>query len=185
MRTVPQKALLVLWCLPSGCLIGFFLFGMASDAPLAYLAFGFLPASVLSVISILLSYWIVRGTETIARWVWIAHAWVVFGLVFLVDVTTQTNSGLEASTVMIYVMLISAFPVSIIAIAVMAGAAWLVDHSLSALIGDAAAFSKAGETGFLMLTWLVVVLAGYWQWFMFFPNVVGRIRARRKDVNTH
>lgn len=178
MRT-SRRALLVLWCVPSGCLIGFLLLGLASDAPLAYLAFGFLPASVLSVISILLSYWIDQGTETVARWLWIAHASVLFGLVFLIAVTTQKSSGLEASTIMIYVMLISAFPVSIVAIAVMAGVAWLVDHALPGLIGDADTFRRAGETGFLILTWLVIVLAGYWQWFMLFPNVVKRFRAGR------
>jgi len=180
MRTASEKALLALWCLPSGCLIGFLLFGIASNAPLAYLAFGFLPASVLSVISILLSYRIDRGTETVARWVWIAHASALLGLVYLIAFTTQKSSGLGASTILTYVLLISAFPVSILGIAVMAGVALLVDHALPALINDAAALGRAGETGFLILTWFVVVLAGYWQWFILLPSVIRRFRPGRQ-----
>jgi hypothetical protein len=176
MRTVYRAALLSLWCLPSGCLVSFFLLGIASDEPLAYIALGLLPASVLNVLSILLSYWIDRGTDTVARWVWIANVSVLFVLVFLITDKTQGSPGLETSIIVTYVMFIAAFPISILAIGAMAGVGWAVDHALPAVIGDAAVFGRAAETGFFVLTWLVVVLAGYWQWFVLLPKVLTRFQ---------
>jgi hypothetical protein len=176
MRTVSRITLYALWCLPSSCLAGFFVLGIVWDAPLAYIVLGLLPASALNVISILLSYWINRGTETVARWVWIGHVSVLFGVIFLASAETQGTPGLDASIIMTYVMLIAAFPISILAISTMVGVVWLVDHTLQWLISDAAVAGGRVQTGFFVLGWLLVVLAGYWQWFMFLPRVVARFR---------
>ncbi len=179
MTSASRVALMAPWFLPSVCLFGFLIAGVASDAPSAYLAFGFLPASVLSVLSILVSYWVERGTERAARWVWIVHSLTLLGLVVSIAVNSPQGSGLEASTILTYVVLVSAFPVSILTILVVAGIGWVLDHVLPILLGDTSNPGRTIETALLALTWLTYAIAGYWQWFTFFPGLVRRYRIRR------
>ena len=188
MSTIPplasrtHKVLMAIWFLPSVCLLGFLATGFAADAPSAYLAFGFLPASVLSALAVVGSYWVKRGTETVARWVWISHCLVLLGLLVAMATAANPSPGLDMSTILTYVMLISAFPVSILVVMVMAGLGWLVDFGIPSLFGDPTTQGRVVELGFVILAWLVYVLLGYWQWFSFFPKIIRRfLTGRRYD----
>jgi hypothetical protein len=182
-----MRALHGLWLTPSVCLAGFFLLGLVSDAPLAYLAFGLLPASVLSVLSIAVSYWVKRGTDVVARLVWIAHSLVLLallGALVFVAANTHRDSPSDVGAVLTYTMLIAAFPISVPAVAVMGGAAWALNCSLPTLAGSGAGYARASEIAFLFLAWLVYTVAGYWQWFVLFPSIIVRLRATPRATRT-
>jgi len=179
-RTRPHKVLLAIWLLPSACLVGFLVAGFASDASSAYLAFGFFPASVLTVLAVVGSCWVKRGTEMVARWVWTSHCLVLLGLLIAMAITASRSPGLDMSTVLTYAMLISAFPVSILVMLVVVGLGWLVDHTIPLLLGPAVTHGRAVEIGIVLLSWLAYALAGYWQWFRFLPSIVRRLGTRQR-----
>lgn len=102
------------------------------------------------------------------RWGWIVLAVLVLAAT-LYFFDGKPNS--DADTLLAYGMLTLAFPVS------------LVVAFLAGLIGWAAneAFGVIVPVTYLTIFvgWLVVFVAGYWQWFVFLPRVLLALRARR------
>lgn len=173
-----QTALRAMWFLPSACLVGFLGTGLAADAPSAYLAVGFLPASVLAVIAVVASYWVGRGTEAIARRVWVGHCVVLLGFLLLTAATASRTPGMALTTVLTYTMLIAGFPASILLMLVMAGVTWAFDYLTPSAVGGPIIPGRIVEVGFVVLVWLAFFVAGYWQWFRILPKLVSRFSPR-------
>jgi hypothetical protein len=170
--------LLAIWLLPSACLVGFLGAGIAVDAPSAYLAFGFLPASVLAVVAVAASYWVRRGTETVARWVWISHCLALLGFLVIMAATVSRNAGMALTTVLTYTMLISGFPGSTLLMLVMAGVTWALDYVRQPALGNSINHGGIVDVGFVVLVWFAYFVLGYWQWFRILPKLVSRFYTR-------
>lgn len=105
---------------------------------------------------------------TAIKWIWLGSAVVVLVLT-LYFYDGKPNSDVDL--LLAYGMLVLAFPISLL-LAIVGGAIGQLGYS---------SFGYVAETSYwsIALSWLCFLVAGYWQWFMLAPWLIGKLRARR------
>jgi hypothetical protein len=80
----------------------------------------------------------------------------------------------DADTLLAYGMLILAFPVSLV-VAFVAGLVGWAAYEVLGVIVPVTYLT-------ILFGWLIVFVAGYWQWFVLLPRVISTLRARRAGL---
>ncbi len=108
------------------------------------------------------------------RWIWIAlSVLVLLAALFFFD--GQPNS--DADILLVYGMLTLSFPVSLV-VAVVYGAVGELAYSTSG-------FFVTVSYPSIVVTWLVLFVAGYWQWFVAAPWIWRKLRKATKRPASH
>jgi hypothetical protein len=99
------------------------------------------------------------------RWIWITLSLLVL-LAALFFFDGRPNS--DADLLLTYGMLVLSFPISVVA-ALVYGA-----------VGDLAGFFVTVSYSSIVITWLILFVAGYWQWFVAAPWIWRKLHGAMK-----
>ena len=107
-------------------------------------------------------------------------AWLLLsGAVLAVTLALYNpTTGSDADLILVYGMLVLAFPSAFLVAGMIAFASYAIDtlhlQSLSGL-----SYGRLSIT----LTWIVMVIVGYVQWFLVLPAFFSKLRARRRQAS--
>ncbi len=136
-----------LWFSIFAVLIGFPIVGHYKHEFLGYIAFGFFPAAILTIVAILISYSMkTKSSLRLTSALWVAQCIYLIVFVNIINSPHDYNY-LEKAMVVAYPMSIYSFPLSFLL--------FLVTY----LIGHLPIF----------VLWLVLFVSGYIQWFVLIP----------------
>lgn len=103
--------------------------------------------------------------------------WMIFTFMILIVALIKYEPQGDIIIFLIYAMMLLSFPSGLLA----SLAAALIGYLLYRLNIDIA-YSDSGGYVEIVLTWLMFFIAGYWQWFIFFPRLWKNVRLKKRKV---
>jgi len=110
-----------------------------------------------------------------ARWLKIAWVLIAFAILAICLVLHDERPNSDADVLLGYAMLTLSFPIGV---ALAAGIGLL-----GRLLFEAMGYVFTTSYASMVIVWLVFFVAGYLQWFVFVPKLLGRRRASRTSAN--
>ena len=107
-------------------------------------------------------------------------AWFLLSLTVLVGtlVLYDPITGRDADLILVYGMLVLAFPSSFLVVGLIALALYAID-TLHVQILSGLSYGRLS----IILTWGAMVIVGYVQWFLVLPTMVSKWRSRRRQAS--
>jgi hypothetical protein len=148
--------------------VAFSVASLLTDEPWrANFAFALLVMSVFGDLAIVTSYGNSTKVKRIARAMWCLVAVACLSFAQYVVALPHPEAAKNANTVLAYALFILAFPSGLIATVFAFAYAWLVSPSHGATPFD------------LVVSWLIFVFFGYFQWFKLFPFLITKWQERK------
>jgi hypothetical protein len=165
-KTRSEKLLVVLWLLIPVVVAGVSVYGWNIGDMRGGILLGFLPVSLITVVSVVIASVIENSVSKFTRWVWLAVSLAALLAAMLFASQPMPDASKGADMLLAYIMVILSFPAGLLAPFVLMAVSSFLWKDGSNL---------AGLTGM----WLCFLVAGYVQWFVLVPWLWRKWKTRR------
>lgn len=159
-RTVSGKLFLGFWGLSVCVVVAASFVGFLDGEIAGGVAASVLVAGMLTIVSIIISFWEGAKSYSLARLTWLVLAVLALGSALMLLKAGQK----DADIVLAYALLILTFPTGFI---------------VGPMMGSALSWDS---TSSILIYWSVSVIVGYVQWFVLVPLAIKRVRETREQA---
>lgn len=149
-----EKFLMVSWLLIPVAVLSALVHGWDIDNVRGRLLVGCLPASLLASVSAFVATFVDKPIARFSKHVWVVVAVLSLLAAFLLASEDHPSAFKDTHTVLVYVLMLLAFPISSLVPFVLMGIGLWTD---------------LGGFSYLTMMWLLFVVPGYVQWFVLLP----------------
>lgn len=169
-QTYSEKLMILLWLLIPVVMLVVSVYGWSIGDLRGGFLVSFLPASVFTIIATAMALFIQSPFSRLARWIWLAVN-VTALLAAIIYANREMPDALKgADMILTYVMLILSFPAALLVPSILMIITPLVENGTN--------------LGGLCVLWAAFLLGGYLQWFMLYPWLWCKWKARRTGMTT-